>query len=85
LPICATFVAKEIPEFEKIEQRVVEQKFGKEAKNKMEYVGTLKGVAFECSQKEQYDQAITKIEEANTALAELQEVCLLDCCSVCNS
>lgn len=76
LPICVTFVTKENAELDKIEQKIVEQKFGKEAKNKMEYASTLRGVASDFSQKEQWDQAIGKIEEANNVVAELREVCI---------
>lgn len=67
---------KENGELDKIEQKIVEQKFGKEAKNKMEYASTLRSSASEFSQKEQWDQALGKLEEANTVVAELKEVSL---------
>jgi hypothetical protein len=54
--------------FSKIEEDIVTAKFTKVAKNKMEWVTTLKSVAEQCAEK---DQAIDKIEEARTALYEL--------------
>jgi hypothetical protein len=54
--------------------QVNEQKFGKEAKNKVEYLGTLKNVANDFMSKEQWDQALDNLEKARSLLAELSEV-----------
>jgi hypothetical protein len=67
--------AKETAEvLKKIEQDVVSTKFSKIAKDKTDYVNTLIGVASECVQKSQYDQALEKLEQARQNIAELSEV-----------
>jgi hypothetical protein len=59
---------------QKIEQDVVSTKFSKSAKEKTDYVNTLIGVASECVQKSQFDQALDKIEQARQFIRELSMV-----------
>lgn len=74
LPIANKAVAKNQPLLDKIEQAVTENRFGKEARNKQEYLGTLKNVAFDSLQKEQFDAAIEKVEAAKNVISELSQV-----------
>lgn len=63
-----------IQQLEQIEQQVIERKFAKVVKGKIEYCNTLKGVAREFASKDQWDQALDKIEELRSVLLELSEV-----------
>jgi hypothetical protein len=67
----------------KIEQEVAEKTVGKEARNKQQYLGTLKGVALDNLQKEQFDAAMDKVEEAKQIIAELNQVFALALSRVC--
>lgn len=58
----------------KVQQQIAENKFGKEARNKIEYVGTLKGQVTEFLNTSQWDQALGKLEECRTNIAELNKV-----------
>jgi hypothetical protein len=60
--------------FDSTTQRIIEAKFSKEAKNKQEYVATLRDVANQSIAKEQWDQALDKIEGARAVIFELQQV-----------
>jgi hypothetical protein len=55
----------------KLEDDIVVGKYSKEARNKMEWLNTLKNTAAQCVKVDQWDQAIDKIEEAKTKLEEL--------------
>jgi hypothetical protein len=63
--------------FAKIQSDIAERKSIKAARNKMEYAGTLKGVAQDNLDKEQWDQALDKIEATRQIIFELQQVHLL--------
>jgi hypothetical protein len=58
----------------KLEQQVNENKFNKEAKNKMDYVTTLKSSASSFLFRDLWDQANSKLEEAKGVLNELSQV-----------
>lgn len=68
------FVHQTSTELTKIEEDIVAAKLSKVANNKMDWVKTLKGVAEQCVQNEQWDQAVGKFEEARTVLYELSQV-----------
>jgi hypothetical protein len=51
------------------------QKHGKEARNKVEWIGTLKNNAQSFVERGDFDSAVAKIEEARTKIAELNVVC----------
>lgn len=74
MPIVVTFVAEISPNLTKVQQQVAENRFGKEARGKIEHVGTLKGCTVEFVNNAQYDQAVGKLEEARTYLSELDKV-----------
>jgi hypothetical protein len=60
--------------FDSTTQRIIEAKFSKEAKNKQEYVGTLREIANQCISHDQWDQALDKLEAARAVIFELQQV-----------
>lgn len=60
--------------FDNTTQRVIEAKFSKEARNKQEYVGTLRDIASQNIANSQWDQALDKIEAARAVIFELQQV-----------
>lgn len=68
------FVQEVATGFDNTTQRIIEAKFSKEARNKQEYIGTLRDVANQNIQHEQWDQALENIESARAALFELQQV-----------
>lgn len=74
MPMVVKFTQEIAPSLDKFVVQVNEQKFGKEAKNKLEYLSTLKNVANDFMSKEQWDQALDNLEKARTLLAELSEV-----------
>lgn len=77
LPVVVNFVASATERTTKLEQQVNESKFNKEAKNKMDYVATLKSSASSFLFRELWDQANTKLEEARAVLNELSQVFML--------
>jgi hypothetical protein len=58
----------------KLQEQINELKFNKEAKNKMDFVATLKSSASSFLFRELWDQANTKLEEAKGVLNELSQV-----------
>jgi hypothetical protein len=62
------------PELTALYNSVVEKKFAKETKGKIEYVGTLTQVATQFVQSHQFDQALDKIEEVRDILSTLKQV-----------
>lgn len=68
------FVRESTLTFNKIEEEIIAAKFSKVANGKMDWVKTLKGVAQDCVEKDQWDQAVGKIEDARTILYELSQV-----------
>lgn len=68
------FVAENVKVIEKGELQIVENKYNKEAKNRVQYFGTLKQIANEHVQKEQWDQALDKLEAARQVVSDLNEV-----------
>jgi hypothetical protein len=51
------------------------QKHGKDARNKVEWIGTLKNNAQSFVERGDFDSAVAKIEEARAKIAELNVVC----------
>lgn len=78
MPIVVKFVANNTASVAKLEQQIVETKFNKEAKNKMDYAASLKSTASSYLFREMWDQANTKIEEAKGILTELSQVNLIN-------
>lgn len=74
MPAATAFVAELSPNLVKVQQQIAETRFGKEARGKVEFVGTLKGNVTEFINNAQYDQAIGKLEEARTFISELDQV-----------
>lgn len=75
LQVVITFVGSSpLTQLEQIEQQVIERKFAKVVKGKIEWVNTLKGVARDCASKEQWNQALDKLEELRAILTDLSEV-----------
>lgn len=68
------FVENTTRELNSLYNNTIEKKFSKEAKDKMEYVGTLTSTAGQFADKDQFDQAIGKIEEARDAINVLRQV-----------
>lgn len=75
LPASTRAVSKYQALLDKIEQQVTENKFGKEARNKQEYLGTLRSVAQDFLQKDQFDSALHQVEAAKQVISELTQVC----------
>jgi hypothetical protein len=67
-------VAETNPKIEALETDLVAQQFGKEAKNKMEWLTTLKNVATQCMEKDVWDQALDKLEAALQVIYEITQV-----------
>lgn len=59
---------------DKLEQEMSEKRFAKLAKDKMDWANTLKGVASDNCEKQQWDPAFEKIEEGRKVLDELNQV-----------
>lgn len=74
LAASAKFVETNTAAFDNIEQQIVEKKFSKDSKNKMDWVNTLKSTAGTFLFREQWDSALEKIEEAKNVVATLSEV-----------
>jgi hypothetical protein len=68
------FVTENIKLIEQGEQQIIENKYTKEAKNRLSFFATLKNVANDCVQKEQWDQALDKLEIARQVVSDLNEV-----------
>jgi hypothetical protein len=62
-------------QLEQISQQVIERKFTKVVKGKIEWGHTIRGVAREFASKDNWDQALDKVEELKSLLSELSEVC----------
>lgn len=60
---------------DKLEKDVVDTKFSKVAKNRMEYVDILIGVASRELEVQQWDQSLGNIEKARGVVDELNQVC----------
>lgn len=73
-PVVQTLVAETNPKLEALVQDIVEKRFGKEVKNKMDWVNTLKGVASQFAENGQWEQALEKIEAALQIIFELTQV-----------
>lgn len=71
LPAVIEFLKEYPPTLTKLEEDIIVAKFSKEARNRMEWVGTLKGIAAQNVKNTQWDQALDKIEEARTKIQEL--------------
>lgn len=54
-------------------EKVSSGRFGKEARNKMDYLKTLKGAAADHIKYSQWDQGVSKLEDCRTRAAELEE------------
>jgi hypothetical protein len=76
LEAVVNFVRDYVPTLAKIENDIVERKFAKVARNKMEWVGTLLNVAQQFVEKDVWDQALGKIEEVRGVLEEISQVYL---------
>lgn len=74
MAIAGRAVTKSQPLLDKIEQQITENRFGKEARNKQEYLGTLKSVALDFLQKDQFDSALHQVETAKQLISELTQV-----------
>lgn len=74
LPSVTAFIAEFTPTLTKVQAQVAENKFGKEARNKVEYVGTLRGSAAEFMNNASWDLALGKLEEARSSIHELNQV-----------
>jgi hypothetical protein len=59
---------------DRIDQQIVERKFNKVAKGKMEWTTTIKGVAKHNLDVDNWDEALSKLEDMRTVLDELSEV-----------
>lgn len=73
-PVVKTFVAETGPKVDALETDIIEKQFGKEVKNKMDWVNTLKGVAIQCAGLDQSEQALEKVEAALQVIFELSQV-----------
>lgn len=71
------FVQEKTKVIEQGELQIIENKYNKEAKNRVQYFGTLKQVANDNVQKEQWDQALDKVEAARQVVSDLNEVLIL--------
>lgn len=74
MPVVQKCVKDNTAAFDKIEQQIIEKKFLKIAKDKMSHVGTLKGVARDNLNQENWDRAFHELSTARTAIVELSEV-----------
>lgn len=75
MPVVVAFVASNLPTVDEIEQSVIEAKFTKLLKSKIERVSNLRGQTKTWIDGERWDNAFQEIENARQTLFELKNVC----------
>lgn len=75
LPVVQKCVKEQTAALDKIEQQIIEKKFLNVAKDKMAHIGTLKTMTKQFLGQENWDRALSELETARTAIADISAVC----------
>lgn len=73
MPAVVTFLEEAPATLNEIEDQIVQRKFSKVAKGKMEWLGTLKNVAEQFLEQEQWDRVLDQVEQARGVILEITQ------------